>query len=80
MLTKASQKQWEVVTYNVLQPDLVESVEGQALDVGDRGLRLGSSSRRSDLSEGRFRGGSHLGTRHNGSGQQGRDSSLHRIG
>jgi hypothetical protein len=66
------------VTYDVLQPDLVETVERQTLDIGDGGLGFGSSSRRSDLGEGRLRGGSDLGTRQNGSGQQGRDSTLHR--
>lgn len=48
-------------TYDVLEPDLVEVVEGHALDLG--GGRVGQSccSGGLDLAEGRLAGGGHLG-------------------
>lgn len=68
------------VTYNVLQPDLVETVERQALDTRGGDLWLSRRRCRFDLRQSRLRGGGRETGDQSGHRQNTNDSKLHDEG
>lgn len=65
------------ITHNVLEPDLVETVECQTLDIRSGRLGQGSSPSLLDGSEGRLTGGSNGGVSHRGHAEKDQSEKLH---
>lgn len=65
------------ITYNVLKPDLVESIKYQSLHIRGGHLRLDGSSRSMNLGKSRLRNSGNLSHGRNDHSQDNRHGSLH---